>query len=184
MSKPIAVRRASSASHGRLLAILNTSLRKLAAQDYDPAVIDALVISSSWMIDEMIERERCLVVECGGLLVGWGGWAARASARARLDRNRRCPPPNADVMALYVDPEWVRRGFARRLLTEIEGDMAASGHRQVHLMATVNSIAFFRRLGYGGDEVREAQLPRNIRFRWLDMSKALQPSPWPVLTTG
>jgi ribosomal protein S18 acetylase RimI-like enzyme len=144
----------------------------------------AIIINSSWMIDGMIARERCFVAECGGMLVGWGGWAPRAAAHAWLDRNRRCPPPHAELRALYVDPEWIRLGFARRLLTQIESDMAANGHRQVDLIAMMHSIAFFRRLGYGGDKVREAKLPRDVPFRWLDMSKALEPSPSPVLGTG
>lgn len=184
MSKPIAIRYASSTDDGRLLTILNTSLRKLAAEDYDPLVIDAIIINSSWMIDGMIARERCFVAECGGMVVGWGGWAPRASARAWLDRNRRCSPPHAELRALYVDPEWIRLGFARRLLTQIESDMASNGHRQVDLIATMHSIAFFRRLGYGGDKVRETKLPRDVPFCWLDMSKALEPSPSPVLGTG
>jgi hypothetical protein len=62
--------------------------------------------------------------------------------------------------------------------------MAASGHRQVDLIATMNSAAFFRRLGYGGDKVREAKLPHAVPFRWLDMSKALEPSPSSAPRTG
>ena len=54
------------------------------------------------------------------------------------------PPPHADVGALYIDPAWTRRGFGRRLLTVIEDDMAANGHRQADLMATLNSVAFFK----------------------------------------
>ena len=136
-----------------------------------------IVGNSAPMLEELIARKRCFVAECGGVLVGWGGWSARASARVWLASNLRCPPPHAEVRSLYVDPAWVRRGFARRLLTAIEGDMAAAGHRQADLIATLSSIAFFRALGYEGANVGETKLAQDLPFRWLDMSKAVGTSP-------
>ena len=177
MSKPIAVRRATSADKIRLLEIQSAALRKLAADHYDTAIIDVIVGNAGPMLDEMIAREHCFAAECGGVIVGWGGWTARASARVWLTSNLRFPPPHAEVWALYVDPAWIGRGFARRILTAIEGDMSASGHRQADLIATLNSISFFKRLGYSGDRVGEAKLAHDVPFRWLDMSKALGPSP-------
>ena len=177
MSKPIAIRSATSAEHIRLLTIQSAALRKLAAYHYDRAIIDAVVRNAGPMLGEIIAREHGFVAECGGVLVGWGGWTARSSARAWLISNLRFPPPHAEVRALYVDPAWTRRGFGRRLLTAIEDDMAASGHRQADLIATLNSIAFFKRLGYSGDTVGVANLPHDVPFRWLDMSRALVPSP-------
>jgi hypothetical protein len=63
-----------------LIAIQNAALRELAGCHYDKAIINAIVRNASPMLDEMIAREHCFVAECGGLLVGWGGWSARASA--------------------------------------------------------------------------------------------------------
>jgi ribosomal protein S18 acetylase RimI-like enzyme len=173
LSKPIAVRCASSADHCRLLAIQNAALRKFAADHYDKAIIDVVIGDASPLLDEMIARDRCFVAECGGMLVGWGGWTARASARAWLNSNLRVPPPHAEVRALYVDPAWVERGFGLRLLTAIEGDMAAGGHRHADLIATLNAVAFFKRFGYHGDTVGETKLAHQSPFRWLDMSKAI-----------
>ncbi len=176
MSKPVAIRRALSADHGPLIAIQNAALRELAGAHYDKAIINVIVRNASPMLDEMIAREHCFVAECGGVLVGWGGWSARVSARAWLSSNLRFPPPHAEVRALYVDPAWVRRGFGRRLLTAIEGDMADGGHRHADLIATRNSVAFFERFGYRGDGVGEAKPTHNAPFRWLDMSKRLGPA--------
>ncbi len=130
MSKPIAIRRASPADRSRLLAIQDASLRNLLADFYDRAVLDALIDailgnSSRLMLDVMIAREHCFIADCGGALVGGGGLTARTSQCSWLAANLRFPPPHAEVRALYVDPAWLRRGFARRLLTTIEDDMAA-----------------------------------------------------------
>ena len=178
MSKPIAIRRASPADRSRLLAIQDASLRNLLADFYDRAVIDALIDAiignSSLMLDEMIASEHCFIADCGGALVGWGGWTARTSQCSWLAANLHFPPPHAEVRALYVDPAWLRRGFARRLLTAIEDDMAAKGHRQANLVASMSSIAFFRRLGYGVDATAEAKLPRDAPLCALDMMKVFE----------
>ena len=159
MSKPIAIRRALSADHGRLFAIQSATLRKFAADYYDKTIIDVIVGNASPMLDEMIARDRCFVAECGGVLVGWGGWTARASARAWLTSNLRVPPPHAEVRALYVDPAWVGRGFGLRLLTAIEGDMAAGGHRHADLIATLNCGRVLQAVRVHGDTVGESQAP-------------------------
>ena len=176
MSKPIAIRRATSADFGRLLAIQNDLLRAQGGAYYDPAAIEEHIVQVSPLLNEVIAREHCCVAECGGMLVGWGAWSARASARAWLDCNRRFPPPHAEVRALYIDPAWTRRGFGRRLLTAIEGDMAVNGHRQADLMATLNSVAFFTALGYDDGPFREVKLSPDVTFRWLDMTKLLVPT--------
>lgn len=176
VSKPIVVRRALSANHGRLIAIQSAALRGLAGARYDKAIIDVIVGNSAPMLDEMIAHQRCFVAECGGMLAGWGGWYTRVSAGARLATNLRFPPPYAEVRALYVDPAWVNRGFGRRLLTAIEGDMVAGGHRHADLIATLNSVAFFERFGYRSDTVGGTKPIYDTPPRWLDMSKGLEPS--------
>jgi GNAT superfamily N-acetyltransferase len=181
MSKPLAIRRATSADCGRLLGIQSTAIHKFAADHYDAAVIDAIIDAtignSGPMLDEMIAREHCFIADCGGELVGWGGWTPHTSARAWLTSELCYPLPDAETRSLYVDPAWLRRGFGRRLLTAIEDDMAASGYRQASVFATMSSIAFFRRLGYGADAVGEAKLSCEAPLRGLDMRKALEPSP-------
>ena len=175
MTIPIALRRATSADFGRLLAIQNASLRTLAGTHYERAAIEEHIVQVSPLLNEVIAREHGFVAECGGVLVGWGAWSARASARAWLTSNRRSPPPHTEVRALYIDPAWTRRGFGRRLLTAIEGDVVANGHRQADLMATLNSVAFFKAHGYADGTLGEAKLRSSVTFRWLDMTKVLVP---------
>ena len=178
MSKPIAIRRATPADCSRLLAIQSTSIWKVAADHYDAVVIDAIIDAtvgnSGLMLDEMIARAHCFIADCGGELVGWGGWTPHTSSRAWLASNP--PKAHAEIRVLYVDPAWMRRGFGRRLSTAIEDDMATSGYRQASVFATMSSAAFFKRLGYCADAVGEAKLSCDAPLRGLDMSKALGPS--------
>ncbi len=175
MTIPIALRRATSADFGRLLAIQNASLRTLAGAHYERAAIEEHIVQVSPLLNEVIAREHGFVAECGGVLVGWGAWSARESARAWLTANRRLPPPHAEVAALYIDPAWTRRGFGRRLLTAIEDDMVANGRQQSDLMATLNSAPFFKAHGYADGTLGEAKLRPGVTFRWLEMTKILVP---------
>jgi GNAT superfamily N-acetyltransferase len=175
MTIPIAIRRATLADFGRVLAIWNASLRTLAATHYERAAIEVHIVQLSPLLNEVIARERGFVADCGGVLVGWGAWSARESARAWLTSNLCVPPPHSEVGALYIDPAWTRRGFGRRLLTAIEDDMVANGHRQADLIATLNSVAFFKAHGYADGTLGEAKLPPSVTFRWLDMTKVLVP---------
>ncbi len=71
MSIPIAIRRATSADFGRLLAIRNYSLRTQGGAYYETAAIEAHIVQVSPLLNEVIAREHCCVEECGGVLVGW-----------------------------------------------------------------------------------------------------------------
>lgn len=85
------------------------------------------------------------------------------------------------MKAVCVAPGWVGRGFARRIVTEIEADITANGHRQADLMATLNSIAFYRRLGYVGSALANLNPPHGASIRGLNMSKALGKSEMTII---
>jgi GNAT superfamily N-acetyltransferase len=182
MSNPIVIRRASSADHERLIALHKASLSELASAYYDTAAIKAQIDHSGPLLGELIALDRHYVIEFDDLLVASGGWSARASAQAWLVSNIRCPPPHAVVRAVYVHPAWARRGFARCIMTEVEADMIANGHRQADLVATLNSIAFYKRLGYVGSTPIDLSLPHGASFHGLNMSKALAPSEMTIPT--
>ena len=53
--------------------------------------------------------------------------------------------------------------------------MVANGHQQADLIATLNSVPFFKTHGYADGTWGEAKLRPGVTFRWLDMTKVLVP---------
>src|SRR5579859_7192206 len=65
----------------------------------------------------------------------------------------------AKVRAMFVHPEWTRKGVARMLLDTCEKAAREAGFKRVEMGATLNGFPFYERMGYreieekGGREV-------------------------------
>lgn len=136
-----------------------------------PALISASVgtLQKSFLTDAQIEASRAImgldtqlvrdgtyfVVECGGKIIGCGGWSKRAtlyggdnSVHARdsalLDPSR----DPARVRAMYTHPDFARQGVAKMILSMCETAAAAEGFARVELMATMSGVPLYEVSGY------------------------------------
>ena len=65
---------------------------------------------------------------------------------ARLQRNS---PEQGQIRYMAVEPAWRGRGVGRALAEELELQARALGMNEIVLDAREESVAFYRRLGYG-----------------------------------
>jgi GNAT superfamily N-acetyltransferase len=56
------------------------------------------------------------------------------------------------IDAVFVLPEYMRRGMGRALMDHLEGMAISAGLAALQLDATLNAASFYRSLGFEGDE--------------------------------
>jgi GNAT superfamily N-acetyltransferase len=87
-----------------------------------------------------------------GRIVAGAGWAETAPGHPEVR-------PYADgwLRGVFVVPEDAGRGTARQLVNAVLSDLRAAGCVRVDLLATLNEVPFYRRLGWRS--VRAVSLP-------------------------
>lgn len=158
---------------------MNRAIESLQADFLDPAQVAA---SHKVMgLDSQLVRDGTyFVVEEAGRIAGCGGWSFRATLYggdasivgrepARLD-----PASDAaKVRAMYTDPDFVRRGVGRLILTLCEDAARGADFARVELMATAAGVPLYRSCGYEPlDEPEDAKVD-GVTVPLLRMGKAL-----------
>lgn len=104
---------------------------------------------------QLIADRTYFVVHEGTTLVGCGGWSRRATLyggnhAAALRDDRLLDPSRepARVRAMYTDPNYVRRGIGRVILSACEDAARREGFARVELMATAAGEPLYSAAGY------------------------------------
>ncbi|HEY5859160.1 MAG TPA: GNAT family N-acetyltransferase, partial [Actinomycetota bacterium] len=143
-------------------------LMKDSIRDLFPAVYtDEQTRSSAEFIgvpDRMlVEDDTFFVIEADDELVACGGWSRRdklytGSGETATDARLLDPATEpARVRAMFVRPDWTRRGLGTMILEASEAAAAAEGFRSLSLMATEPGVPLYQR--YGFTVVEQAQVP-------------------------
>jgi putative acetyltransferase len=159
---PVTVRRMRAQDARSFLEVHHAAVRRLAAADYPPDVIDAwapLPIS-----DEAVDRVAAasagqirLVAEIGGEIVGIG----------------EIVPELNELRACYVIPKAARQGVGSALVREIEHIARAHGLAHLQLDASLTSEPFYLSLGYTVRERGEHVLSSGLTMACAKMAKRL-----------
>jgi putative acetyltransferase len=145
----------------RFLEIHEESVRKLAANDYPPAVIDAWAAP---ITDERLQRflqnrdaEIRLIAERDGEPVGIGALVVATS----------------ELRACYVRPSAARRGVGTAIVAEIERLARERGLRELHLESSVTAEPFYAALGYHVEHRGELRIAPAVAMAAVAMRKRL-----------
>jgi GNAT superfamily N-acetyltransferase len=107
---------------------------------------------------ETIKNTAFYVAECDGKIVAFGF----------LD------PAESKIEAVFVHPDYGRRGIGRRLLLAIENTALEHGLMCLRLSSSLNAVSFYRSAGY---EVRKPimfQHPCGFDLECVSMEKVLE----------
>lgn len=132
-------------------------------------------------IDAMLlEDGTYFVIEAAGQAVACGGWSRRdrlytGSGDAAGDA-RLLDPENepARVRAMFVHPDWTRRGLGRRILEACEDAARREGFRRLSLLATLAGVPLYEAYGFRALEERDAVLPDGVRLPCVAMDKPVR----------
>jgi GNAT superfamily N-acetyltransferase len=135
----IRIRPARAADGPAIEQLHRASVRRLAVSYYSPAQLESFLAGST-LDRELLEGGTYYVAELGDVLVGSGGWQAVPLGR----RGPWC----AAIRAIFVHPDWARRGIGRRLVTQAETAAAQAGFAIFELEASLAGVPLYRSLGY------------------------------------
>lgn len=129
---------------------------------------------------DLVADATYYVLEVGHEIVGCGGWSRRdrlytGSGDAAGDARLLDPATEAArVRAMFVRPDWTRRGLGRRILDQCEADAAREGYLRLGLMATLPGVLLYRAFGFlpTGPE-QDVVLEDGVRLACLPMEKPI-----------
>lgn len=148
------VRKATRDDIEAIEAVMRASLVGLGSRAYDSAQIASSLEHVARLDRHLIDDGTYFVAVADDAIVGCGGWSRRgklyAGPSASPDGDRLLDPATepARVRAMFVVPQWERRGIGRQILRLCEEEARAAGFRSVELMAMLSGEAMYAASGY------------------------------------
>ena len=182
MDEIVTLRVATAADAGRIDELMKASTAGLFPASYDERQTESAVRYVARPDPMLLEDGTYYVLEADGELVGCGGWSRRAkpyvgSAAAPGDDRLLDPMTEAGhVRAMFVRPDWTRRGLGRRIIEASEDAARAQGFRRLDLVATMPGVPLYSACGYvASGDVEDVILEDGVRLPCLAMTKELAP---------
>jgi GNAT superfamily N-acetyltransferase len=143
-----------------LHALIEASVRGLQSNDYTPAQMDGALGTVLGVDTQLIADRTYFIAESrqlrseGPVLAGCGGWSKRKTLfgadRGPAREPELLDPQNdaAKVRAIFVHPQFARRGLGSLILAAVEHAARAAGFRRFEMGSTLTGVALYRIKGY------------------------------------
>lgn len=157
--------------------LIEASVRGLQAQDYSPEQIDAALRTVFTVDTLLIHDGTYFVVEQDGEMIGCGGWSQRKTLCGgdhHAVRENALMDPSSDaakIRAIFVAPQWARRGIGSVLLKAAEDAAITSGFRRLEMGATLTGVPVYLRRGYRKVEAMTVPLENGVTLPVVRMQK-------------
>jgi GNAT superfamily N-acetyltransferase len=157
--QPFTLRRATQDDIPALDALIEASVRGLQADDYTQAQIEGALGTVLGLDTQLIRDGTYFVAEAGGPpekqpLAGCGGWSKRNTLFG-ADRGPGREPELLDpamdaakVRAIFVHPEFARRGLGTQILARVEAEARAAGFTRYEMGSTLTGVPLYLLKGY------------------------------------
>ena len=96
---------------------------------------------------EGLAEGRTYVAEQDGVLAGFASWAENAEPAGAAPAGAG---QTAELVDLFVDPAYLRRGIATALVRHVAGVLKARGVRYLEVIASPYALDFYHAAGFAG----------------------------------
>jgi GNAT superfamily N-acetyltransferase len=165
-----------------LAALMTASAVGLFPAYYDARQTASAVNHVARVDPMLLEDGTYFVLEADGEMVACGGWSRRfrpytGSGEAAEDDRPLDPATEAGhVRAMFVRPDWTRRGLGRRIIAACERAALDEEFRRLDLVATLPGVPLYEACGFVPDgPVEDIILVDGTRLPCLKMSKVIRP---------
>lgn len=143
-----------------LHALIEASVRGLQAADYTPLQIEGALGTVLGLDTQLIRDRTYLIAEVPNQnseawrVAGCGGWSKRRTlfgADAGPGREPELLDPATDaakVRAIFVHPEFSRKGLGSLILATVEEAARSAGFRRFEMGSTLTGVPLYRLKGY------------------------------------
>ncbi|GAC1633219.1 MAG: GNAT family N-acetyltransferase [Candidatus Acidiferrum sp.] len=157
------IRLATTADIPTLHALIESSVRILQANDYTPAQIEGALGTVLGLDTQLVADQTYFVAETTDnspdssgrkTIVGCGGWSKRKTLYGGDNWTRRHDDlldPSRDaakIRAIFVHPEWARRGLGTLLLETCENAVQSAGFTRFEMGSTLTGVPLYKLRGY------------------------------------
>jgi GNAT superfamily N-acetyltransferase len=143
-----------------LHVLIEASVRGLQAGDYTPAQIEGALGTVLGLDTQLIEDRTYFIAEVSEansphrLLAGCGGWSKRRTLFGADRGPGRAPElldpaqDAAKVRAIFVHPQFARRGLGSLILETVENAASEAGFQRFEMGSTLTGVPLYRLKGY------------------------------------
>jgi GNAT superfamily N-acetyltransferase len=153
------IRTAQEADIPTLHALIEASIRGLQAGDYTPAQIEGALGTVLGLDTQLIRDQTYFAVETkdgnsATVFAACGGWSKRKTLFGSDGASVREPDlldPATDaakIRAIFVHPDFARRGLGSLILAHVEAAAQAAGFRHFEMGSTLTGVPLYRLKGY------------------------------------
>lgn len=159
MLSNFSVRFATNADVPALHALIESSVRILQAGDYTPAQIEGALGTVLGLDTQLVTDQTYFVAETTNssgtkTIVACGGWSKRKTLFGSDHAAVREPgflDPSTDaakIRAIFVHPDWSRRGLGTLLLETCENAAKSAGFSRFEMGSTLTGVPLYKLRGY------------------------------------
>lgn len=163
-----------------LNALIAQSARALSTGFYTTAQIESAVRFVFHVDEQLVRDGSYFVVRSDAAIAGCGGWSSRAalfhaSPDGHGSDTQSLDPAQdaARVRAMFVAPEFARRGIGRLLLDASLDGARAAGFARVELMATLPGVPLYTSYGFETLSRESATLPDGVVLPLVRMVRSV-----------
>lgn len=136
--------------------LIEASVRGLQAEDYSAAQREG-ALATVFTVDSQLIADGTYFVAIaeGGEVAGCGGWSFRKTLYGGDHQVEKIAPERlnpmvdaAKIRAIFVHPDYARRGLGSLILAAAEEAAVAEGFTQFEMGSTLTGVALYARKGY------------------------------------
>jgi GNAT superfamily N-acetyltransferase len=146
---------------------------------YDERQTESSAVHIAHLDMQLIEDGTYFVHEADAEIVACGGWSRRnkrfSGPGDRADDDRLLDPTSepARVRAMFVKPDWARRGLGRAILESCENAAREEGFTQLVLGATMPGEPLYRAFGFEEVDRFEVTMPDGVSVTCVEMERPI-----------
>jgi GNAT superfamily N-acetyltransferase len=179
-SDPV-LRVATEADIDALTEVMRASVLELFPRFYDERQTASAAVFVAHVDPMLIADGTYFVHDVDGEIVACGGWSRRGllyTGSSNQEGDDRLLDPHTDaahIRAMFVRPDWTRRGLGRSILQAGHDAARSEGFQRLDLGATLPGVALYRAFGFREVEPLVVTMPDGVTLDAVAMERVIDP---------